>query len=55
LDDAAKTATRIYMNNFVDKGRQEAIDLLLGKLSRSSPLLRRSFVHEFVHRELANR
>ena len=55
LDDAAKTATRFYMNNFADKTRQEAIDLLLGKVVRTSPLLRRSFVHEFVHRELLNR
>lgn len=30
LDDAAKSATRIYNHNFQDKGRQEAIDILLG-------------------------
>lgn len=29
LDDAAKSATRFYVQNFQDKGRQEAIDLLL--------------------------
>jgi hypothetical protein len=29
LDDAAKSATRMYVSNFQDKFRQEAIDLLL--------------------------
>ncbi|KAJ3403882.1 inositol polyphosphate 5-phosphatase, partial [Chytridiales sp. JEL 0842] len=35
IDDAAKSVSRFYVNNFQDKGRQEAIDLLLGNtLSR---------------------
>ncbi len=29
IDDATKSAARFYMQNFQDKGRQEAIDLLL--------------------------
>lgn len=27
--DARKSATRIYINNFADKGRQNTIDMLL--------------------------
>ena len=27
--DARKSATRMYVNNFVDKGRQNTIDVLL--------------------------
>ncbi len=29
IADARKSATRVYMNNFADKGRQNTIDLLL--------------------------
>lgn len=29
LADARKSATRIYMNNFADKGRQMTMDMLL--------------------------
>ena len=29
LADARKSATRMYINNFVDKSRQTTIDLLL--------------------------
>ncbi len=29
IADARKSATRMYMNNFVDKGRQDTTDLLL--------------------------
>ena len=38
MDDAAKSATRFYVQNFQDKGRQEAIELLLssGVLLNSS-------------------
>lgn len=31
LSDATKSLSRIYINNFVDKGRQQNIDILLGK------------------------
>ena len=29
LADARKSATRMYINNFTDKGRQNTIDMLL--------------------------
>jgi len=32
LADARKSATRMYINNFADKGRQNTIDMLLGRL-----------------------
>ena len=32
IADARKSATRLYVNNFADKGRQNTIDLLLGRL-----------------------
>ncbi|KAJ9297587.1 hypothetical protein DTO271G3_4362 [Paecilomyces variotii] len=33
LADARKSATRLYVNNFTDKARQNTIDLLLGRLT----------------------
>lgn len=33
LSDAAKSASRLYVNHFQDSGKQEAIDLLLGQRS----------------------
>ena len=35
--DARKSATRMYINNFADKGRQNTIDMLLVGLSRQGP------------------
>ena len=29
IADARKSATRVYINNFTDKGRQNTIDMLL--------------------------
>lgn len=37
IADARKSATRLYINNFADKGRQNTIDLLL--VSRMSVLV----------------
>jgi hypothetical protein len=39
INDAAKSVNRFYVNNFQDKGRQEAIDTLLGKFPKSSPIV----------------
>lgn len=36
IADARKSATRMYINNFADKGRQNTIDLLLVCPERSS-------------------
>jgi hypothetical protein len=38
FDDAAKSVNRFYINNFQDKGRQEMIDTLLGKMTNQSPV-----------------
>ncbi|KAL9131869.1 MAG: hypothetical protein Q9217_000315 [Psora testacea] len=38
IADARKSATRLYMNNFLDKGRQNTIDMLLGRLMDQSPV-----------------
>ena len=32
IADARKSATRIYINNFADKGRQNTVDMLLVRL-----------------------
>ncbi|KAI9103073.1 SacI homology domain-containing protein [Phlyctochytrium arcticum] len=55
LDDAAKSVNRFYINNFQDKTRQEAIDLLLGKLANSETVLLRNPLHESVRREMRSR
>ena len=36
LADARKSATRVYINNFVDKGRQNTIDILLVSFGNSA-------------------
>ncbi|KAI8916567.1 SacI homology domain-containing protein [Powellomyces hirtus] len=55
LDDAVKSANRFYINNFQDKTRQEAIDLLLGKLANSENVLLRNPLHEAVTRDMRSR
>ncbi|KAJ3019737.1 inositol polyphosphate 5-phosphatase [Thoreauomyces humboldtii] len=55
LDDAAKSVNRFYINNFQDKTRQEAIDLLLGKLAISENVLLRNPLHEAVTKEMRSR
>ncbi|RKO88290.1 Endonuclease/exonuclease/phosphatase [Blyttiomyces helicus] len=55
LDDAAKSVNRFYINNFQDKGRQEAIDLLLGKFSNRDSILLRNPLHEAVAKDMEAR
>lgn len=55
LADARKSATRMYINNFADKGRQNTIDMLLGRLMDQSPLLLYDPVGESVNSELDRR
>ncbi|KAA8893460.1 SacI homology domain-containing protein [Sphaerosporella brunnea] len=38
IADARKSATRIYINNFADKDRQNTIDVILGKLVGQEPV-----------------
>jgi hypothetical protein len=55
LADARKSATRMYINNFADKGRQNTIDMLLGRLMGQSPVHLYDEVNDFVNEQLAKR
>ncbi|RYP49632.1 hypothetical protein DL768_004674 [Monosporascus sp. mg162] len=53
--DARKSATRLYINNFTDKARQNTIDLLLGRLVGQTPVQLYDPISDFVSAELAKR
>ncbi|KAF2454963.1 SacI homology domain-containing protein [Lineolata rhizophorae] len=55
LADARKSATRMYINNFADKGRQNTIDMLLGRLIGQSPVHLYDPINDYVTAELARR
>lgn len=55
IADARKSATRLYVNNFADKGRQNTIDLLLGRLMGQAPVSLYDPVNEYVTAELLRR
>ncbi|KAJ3043130.1 inositol polyphosphate 5-phosphatase [Rhizophlyctis rosea] len=55
LDDAAKSVNRFVINNFQDKARQEAIDILLGKMVQGESLLLRNPLHQAVEQEMTER
>ena len=55
LADARKSATRMYINNFADKGRQNTIDMLLGRLIGQVPVHLYDPLNDFVVAELARR
>ncbi|KAJ3192406.1 hypothetical protein HK101_006611 [Irineochytrium annulatum] len=55
LDDAAKSVNRFYINNFQDKGRQEAIDTMLGKTHHKEPILLLNPLNKAVSDELHRR
>lgn len=55
LADARKSATRMYINNFADKGRQNTIDMLLGRLMDQSPMMVYDPVTESVNAEMDRR
>jgi endonuclease/exonuclease/phosphatase family metal-dependent hydrolase len=52
IADARKSATRLYVNNFADKGRQNTIDLLLGRLIGQTPVELYDPINDFVTVEL---
>ena len=52
IADARKSATRLYVNNFADKGRQNTIDLLLGRLVGQAPVHLYDPINDFVTAEL---
>ncbi|KAI0389036.1 SacI homology domain-containing protein [Xylariaceae sp. FL0594] len=53
--DARKSATRLYINNFADKARQNTIDRLLGRLVGQSPVHLFDPISDFVSTELGKR
>jgi endonuclease/exonuclease/phosphatase family metal-dependent hydrolase len=55
IADARKSATRLYVNNFADKGRQNTIDLLLGRLLGQTPVELYDPINDFVTAELGRR
>lgn len=55
IADARKSATRLYVNNFTDKAKQNTIDLLLGRLVSQSPVLLYDPVNDYVNAELGKR
>ncbi|KAK6361930.1 inositol polyphosphate 5-phosphatase [Orbilia blumenaviensis] len=55
LADFRKSATRMYINNFADKGRQNTIDMLLGRLVGQDPVLLYDPINDYVNNELLKR
>lgn len=55
LADARKSAQRLYINNFEDKGRQNTIDMLLGRLIGQMPVHLYDPVNDWVTAELTRR
>lgn len=55
LADARKSATRMYINNFADKGRQTVMDVLLGRMVGQSPVYLFDPVNDYVTAELSKR
>ena len=55
LADARKSATRMYINNFADKGRQNTIDMLLGRLMGQAPVHLFDPINDYVVAELSKR
>lgn len=53
--DATKSVVRTYVNNFVDKGRQEVTDTLLGRLMSQTAVALYDPLHSYVSRELKMR
>ncbi|KAH6709016.1 SacI homology domain-containing protein [Leptodontidium sp. 2 PMI_412] len=55
IADARKSATRLYINNFADKGRQNTIDVLLGRMMGQTPVHLFDPMNDYVTAELAKR
>jgi synaptojanin len=53
--DARKSATRLYINNFADKSRQNTIDMLLGRLVGQSPVHLFDPISDYIAGELSKR
>ncbi|KAK3113471.1 Inositol-1,4,5-trisphosphate 5-phosphatase 1 [Teratosphaeriaceae sp. CCFEE 6253] len=55
LADVRKSAQRLYINNFEDKGRQNTIDMLLGRLIGQMPVHLYDPINDWVASELSRR
>lgn len=55
IADARKSATRLYINNFADKGRQNTIDMLLGRLVGQVAVVLFDPINDVVSAELNKR
>lgn len=55
IADARKSATRLYINNFADKGRQNTTDVLLGRLVDQAPMQLHDPINDFVAAEIKRR
>ncbi|KAL8829894.1 MAG: hypothetical protein Q9170_005979 [Blastenia crenularia] len=55
IADARKSATRMYINNFADKGRQNTIDILLGRLVGQHPVHLYDPINDYITSELQER
>ncbi|KAH8602663.1 SacI homology domain-containing protein [Bisporella sp. PMI_857] len=55
IADARKSATRLYINNFADKARQNTIDILLGRLVGQTPVHLFDPISDYVTAELSRR
>ncbi|OTA53560.1 hypothetical protein K449DRAFT_389738 [Hypoxylon sp. EC38] len=53
--DARKSATRLYINNFADKARQNTIDMLLGRLVGQAPVHLFDPISDYISVELNKR
>ncbi|RSH76514.1 inositol polyphosphate 5-phosphatase [Apiotrichum porosum] len=55
LSDATKSVGRAYINNFQDKGKQTAIDMLLGLMAGQRPVILFDPVGDSIHSALVAR
>lgn len=55
LADVTKSVSRMYINNFVDKGRQNTMDFLLGRTSGQQPVVLFDPINDYVTLELKKR
>ncbi|CCE63659.1 hypothetical protein TPHA_0F01750 [Tetrapisispora phaffii CBS 4417] len=54
LSDATKSVSRIYINNFVDTGKQHTIDFLLGRLPNQLTVQLFDPVSQYISKELSS-
>jgi len=53
LSDAKKSVSRMYINNFMDKGKQQNIDALLGRLPNQRPVRLYDPIGDYINEELS--